>query len=121
VSVSRVYLVALGWSPKSNRIFNANTHLIKCMLVGHGSWFLTHERKAREARERPNMAKSRRDGDLDMGAASGKQVRKAGQMSAASRDHEDEEHEGNLKFEVHAHIRTPRTRTSRLTCQACKP
>ena len=46
------------------------------------------------------MAKSRRDGDMEMGAATGKHMRKAGQTNAANRDHEEEEHEGNLKFEV---------------------
>ena len=53
---------------------------------------------------KPIMAKARRGADEDMmGAAEGgKRVRKPGQASASGRVHDEEEHEGNLKFEVFA-------------------
>ena len=48
------------------------------------------------------MAKSRRDADAEMmGAAeAGKRVRKPGQSNSSGRVHQEDEHEGNLKFEV---------------------
>jgi hypothetical protein len=48
-------------------------------------------------------SKARRGADEEMGAAGGsKRVRKPGQASASGRVHDEEEHEGNLKFEVSA-------------------
>ena len=71
------------------------------------------------------MAKSRRDADVDMTEEEGvKRVRKPGQDVASGRVHDEEEHAGNLKFEVfickifcktdHTHARThARTHTLR--------
>jgi len=57
-------------------------------------------------------SKARRGADEEMGAAEGsKRVRKPGQASSSGRVHDEEEHEGNLKFEVSA------TRARR--CAAC--
>jgi hypothetical protein len=48
-------------------------------------------------------SKARRGADEEMGAAEGsKRVRKPGQANASGRVHDEEEHEGNLKFEVSA-------------------
>ena len=47
------------------------------------------------------MAKSRRDADVDMAEEEGvKRIRKPGQDFASGRVHDEEEHAGNLKFEV---------------------
>ena len=46
------------------------------------------------------MAKSRRNADMDMDEGEGKRVRKPGDVVASGRVHDEEEHEGNLKFEV---------------------
>jgi hypothetical protein len=46
------------------------------------------------------MAKSRRNAEEEMAVEDGgKRVRKPGQANASGRDHDEEEHEGNLKFE----------------------
>ncbi len=48
-------------------------------------------------------SKARHGPDEEMGAAEGsKRVRKPGQANASGRVHDEEEHEGNLKFEVSA-------------------
>jgi len=44
------------------------------------------------------MAKSRRDAEMEV--EGGKRVRKTGDTNPSGRVHNEEEHEGNLKFEV---------------------
>jgi hypothetical protein len=64
----------------------------------------TRRRKKEKRKARANfpaMAKSRRDADVDMTEEEGaKRVRKPGQDIASGRVHDEEEHAGNLKFEV---------------------